>query len=122
MTVDEAIEFFSAPLKSAGNDHKIATKLRPLADVGLGYIRLDNPPARFQEEKLSELNWLHSCKGQAHDHSLFIFDEPTTGLHFHDIKKLLKAFDMLIEQEIQCSSLSTIRYYQVCRLGDRPWT
>ncbi|MBL0139439.1 MAG: excinuclease ABC subunit UvrA [Bacteroidetes bacterium] len=99
MTVDEAIEFFSAPLKSAGNDHKIATKLRPLADVGLGYIRLGQSSSTLsggEAQRIKLASFLG--KGQAHDHSLFIFDEPTTGLHFHDIKKLLKAFDMLIEQ------------------------
>lgn len=99
MTVDEAIEFFSAPLKSAGNDHKIATKLKPLADVGLGYIRLGQSSSTLsggEAQRIKLASFLG--KGQAHDHSLFIFDEPTTGLHFHDIKKLLKAFDMLIEQ------------------------
>ena len=99
MTVDEAIEFFSAPLKSAGNDHKIATKLRPLSDVGLGYIRLGQSSSTLsggEAQRIKLASFLG--KGQAHDHSLFIFDEPTTGLHFHDIKKLLKAFDMLIEQ------------------------
>lgn len=99
MTVDEAIEFFSTPLKSAGNDHKIATKLKPLADVGLGYIRLGQSSSTLsggEAQRIKLASFLG--KGQAHDHSLFIFDEPTTGLHFHDIKKLLKAFDMLIEQ------------------------
>ncbi|MBP6401238.1 MAG: excinuclease ABC subunit UvrA [Bacteroidia bacterium] len=99
MTVDEAIEFFSAPIKSAGNDHKIATKLKPLADVGLGYIRLGQSSSTLsggEAQRIKLASFLG--KGQAHDHALFIFDEPTTGLHFHDIKKLLKAFDMLIEQ------------------------
>ncbi|HRH67447.1 MAG TPA: excinuclease ABC subunit A, partial [Bacteroidia bacterium] len=99
MTVDEAIEFFSAPIKSSGNDQKISSKLKPLADVGLGYIRLGQSSSTLsggEAQRIKLASFLG--KGHAHDHSLFIFDEPTTGLHFHDIKKLLKSFDMLIEQ------------------------
>ena len=99
MTVDEAIEFFSSPIKSFGNDAKIASKLKPLADVGLGYIRLGQSSSTLsggEAQRIKLASFLQ--KGNAHNHTLFIFDEPTTGLHFHDIRKLLKAFDMLIEQ------------------------
>lgn len=99
MTVDEAMDFFSSPIKSFGNDHKIATKLKPLVDVGLGYVRLGQSSSTLsggEAQRIKLASFL--SKGNAHDHTLFIFDEPTTGLHFHDIRKLLKAFDMLIEQ------------------------
>ncbi|HNP48126.1 MAG TPA: excinuclease ABC subunit UvrA [Bacteroidia bacterium] len=99
MTVDEAIEFFSPSVRSSGNDQKIASKLKPLADTGLGYIRLGQSSSTLsggEAQRIKLASFLG--KGNSHEHSLFIFDEPTTGLHFHDIKKLLKAFDMLIEQ------------------------
>lgn len=99
MTVDDAIEFFSAPIKSFGNDQKIASKLKPLAEVGLGYIKLGQSSSTLsggEAQRIKLASFL--SKGNAHDHTMFIFDEPTTGLHFHDIKKLLKAFDMLIDQ------------------------
>lgn len=99
MTVDEAIEFFNSPIKSFGNDGKIATKLKPLADVGLGYVRLGQSSSTLsggEAQRIKLASFLQ--KGNSHTHTLFIFDEPTTGLHFHDIKKLLKAFDMLLEQ------------------------
>lgn len=99
LTVDEAIEFFGSSLKGSGNDQKIANKLKPLADVGLGYIGLGQSSSTLsggEAQRIKLASFL--SKGNAHDHTLFIFDEPTTGLHFHDIKKLLKAFDMLIDQ------------------------
>jgi excinuclease ABC subunit A len=99
MTVDDAIEFFSSPIKSFGMDQKIANKLKPLADVGLGYIKLGQSSSTLsggEAQRIKLASFL--SKGNAHDHTMFIFDEPTTGLHFHDIRKLLKAFDMLIEQ------------------------
>ena len=98
MTVDEAIIFFTTPLKSSGYDSKIVVKLKPLADVGLGYIGLGQSSSTLsggEAQRIKLASFL--TKGNIHDHSLFIFDEPTTGLHFHDIRKLLKAFDMLIE-------------------------
>ena len=98
MTVDEAIEFFNSPIKSFGNDQKIAVKLKPLADVGLGYIGLGQSSSTLsggEAQRIKLASFL--TKGNLHEHSLFIFDEPTTGLHFHDIRKLLKAFDMLLE-------------------------
>jgi excinuclease ABC subunit A len=99
MTVEEAIDFFSSPIKSFNNDAKIAAKLKPLADVGLGYVRLGQSSSTLsggEAQRIKLASFLQ--KGNSHTHTLFIFDEPTTGLHFHDIKKLLKAFDMLLEQ------------------------
>ncbi len=98
MTVDEAIVFFTTPTKSSSYDQKIVVKLKPLADVGLGYIGLGQSSSTLsggEAQRIKLASFL--TKGNIHDHSLFIFDEPTTGLHFHDIRKLLKAFDMLIE-------------------------
>ncbi|MFM7218386.1 MAG: excinuclease ABC subunit UvrA, partial [Bacteroidota bacterium] len=99
MTVDEAIDFFSTPVKSTGNDAKIVAKLQPLKDVGLGYVRLGQSSSTLsggEAQRIKLASFLG--KGNASEHTLFIFDEPTTGLHFHDIRKLLKAFDMLLEQ------------------------
>ncbi len=99
MTVDEAIPFFSSPVKSFGGNQKIAAKLKPLQDVGLGYVHLGQSSSTLsggEAQRIKLASFLG--KGSHHEHTLFIFDEPTTGLHFHDIKKLLQSFDALIEQ------------------------
>ena len=99
MTVDDAICFFNPLIKTAGSDQKIAGKLKPLADVGLGYIKLgqsSNTLSGGEAQRVKLASFL--SKGNQLDHTLFIFDEPTTGLHFHDIRKLLQSFDMLIAQ------------------------
>jgi excinuclease ABC subunit A len=93
MTVDDAVEFFKgAP--------KIADRLKPLQDVGLGYVRLGQSSDTLsggEAQRVKLASFLG--KGNAHQgKTLFIFDEPTTGLHFHDIKKLLKAINALVEQ------------------------
>ena len=90
MTVDEALKFFS-------DIGSIATRLQVLSDVGLGYIRLGQPAAQLSggEAQRMKLSLFLSEKQQ--QNSLFLFDEPTTGLHFEDIKKLLAAFGRLIE-------------------------
>jgi excinuclease ABC subunit A len=99
MTVDEAIAFFSAPIKSFTSDGKIAGKLQPLQDVGLGYVHLGQSSSTLSGGEAQRIKLASFItKGSSHETTLFIFDEPTTGLHFHDIKKLLKAFDMLLEQ------------------------
>jgi excinuclease ABC subunit A len=99
MTVDEAITFFSTPIKSFGHDEKIAEKLRPLQDVGLGYIHLGQSSSTLSGGEAQRVKLASFIgKGNTQGHVLFIFDEPTTGLHFHDIKKLLHAFDMLLDQ------------------------
>ncbi|WP_010229412.1 excinuclease ABC subunit UvrA [Gillisia marina] len=94
MTIDEAIEFFDT------NDiHKITKKLQPLQDVGLGYVQLGQSSSTLsggEAQRIKLASFL--VKGTTKDKALFIFDEPTTGLHFHDIQKLLKSFTALIEK------------------------
>ena len=103
MSVDEAIEFFNSPATVAGkevNDGKdVAKKIQPLSDVGLGYVKLgqsSNTLSGGEAQRVKLASFLG--KGRAQGHILFIFDEPTTGLHFHDIKKLLASFNALVEQ------------------------
>ncbi|AFK02508.1 excinuclease ABC, A subunit [Emticicia oligotrophica DSM 17448] len=94
MTVDEAIEFFST------SEPKLADKLRPLQDVGLGYIRLGQSSSTLSggEAQRVKLAFFLSKGNADKGKTLFVFDEPTTGLHFHDIKKLLKAINALVDQ------------------------
>ncbi|HEX3007054.1 MAG TPA: excinuclease ABC subunit UvrA, partial [Bacteroidales bacterium] len=96
MTVDEAIEFFGE--KNAATEKRIAEKLKPLADVGLGYVKLGQSSSTLsggESQRVKLASFL--SKESAASHTLFIFDEPTTGLHFHDISKLLDALNALIE-------------------------
>lgn len=96
MTVEEALEFFSSTPK--GLEKKIATKLQPLADVGLGYIKLGQSSSTLsggESQRVKLASFLALEKGSS---TLFVFDEPTTGLHFHDIRKLLESFNALIEK------------------------
>lgn len=91
LTVDEAIIFFE-------KEKDIASKLQPLQDVGLGYIRLGQSSSTLsggEAQRVKLASFLG--KGNSKEKVLFIFDEPTTGLHFHDINKLLDAFNALIE-------------------------
>ncbi len=96
MTIDEAISFF---LDSSGKtEKKIASKLQPLSDVGLGYVKLGQSSSTLsggESQRVKLAYFLSQEKGSGH--ILFIFDEPTTGLHFHDIKKLLKSLNALID-------------------------
>ena len=93
MTIDDAILFF--------NEHKqtkITQKLQPLQDVGLGYVQLGQSSSTLsggEAQRIKLASFL--VKGASKEKALFVFDEPTTGLHFHDIKKLLASFDALIE-------------------------
>lgn len=96
MSVDEAIEFLQMDEK---NGMPIAKALKPLADVGLGYVKLgqsSNTLSGGEAQRVKLASFLG--KGKSQGQILFIFDEPTTGLHFHDIKKLLASFNALIEQ------------------------
>ncbi len=97
LTIDEAIAFFE---ESGGNISKrIIDKLLPLQEVGLGYVHLgqsSNTLSGGEAQRVKLASFL--SKKDTSDNLLFIFDEPTTGLHFHDIKKLLKAFNALIIQ------------------------
>jgi len=90
MSVDEALVFFA-------DQPKILSKIRPLQDVGLGYVRLGQPSGTLsggEAQRIKLASFL--IRGNAGKKTLFIFDEPTTGLHFHDIRKLIKSFDALI--------------------------
>ena len=92
MTIDDAVLFFA-------KEQKILNKLQPLADVGLGYVHLgqsSNTLSGGEAQRIKLASFL--IKGNNSSKTLFIFDEPTTGLHFHDIKKLLIALNTLIEQ------------------------
>lgn len=94
MSVGEAIDFFNQTKES-----KIAQKLLPLQEVGLGYVQLGQSSSTLsggEAQRIKLASFL--IKGTTTDKTLFIFDEPTTGLHFHDIKKLLKSFNALIEK------------------------
>ena len=93
MTVDEAIDFFSI-----NENKKISNKLKPLQDVGMGYVQLGQSSSTLsggEAQRIKLATFL--LKGNKGKKTLFIFDEPTTGLHFHDIKKLLKSFNSLID-------------------------
>ncbi|MEA3446298.1 MAG: excinuclease ABC subunit UvrA [Bacteroidota bacterium] len=97
MTVSEAIEFFACKEKSL--ESKIANKLKPLDNVGLGYVKLGQSSSTLsggESQRIKLASFL--VKEKSDSHILFIFDEPTTGLHFHDIKKLLAAFNALIKK------------------------
>ena len=98
MSVEEAISFFGARKEPAAQE--IAHKLQPLMDVGLNYIKLGQPSSTLSggESQRIKLAYFLSLSegGPRIEHILFIFDEPTTGLHFYDVEKLLKAFDVLI--------------------------
>ncbi len=97
MTVDGAIEFFSSEGGSISN--KVVERLRPLQNVGLGYIKLGQSSSTLSggEAQRVKLASYLSKEGGA-EHIMFLFDEPTTGLHFYDINKLLTAFSALIER------------------------
>ena len=90
MTVDEALRFFS--------DHRsISNRLQVLSDVGLGYIRLGQPAAQLSGGEAQRMKLALYLAEQRYKNALYLFDEPTTGLHFEDIKKLLAALGRLIE-------------------------
>ena len=94
MTIDNAIAFFTQ-----NKQIKITQKLQPLKDVGLGYVQLGQSSSTLsggEAQRIKLATFL--VKGVTKEKALFIFDEPTTGLHFHDIKKLLTSFDALIEK------------------------
>ena len=94
MTVDDAVAFFEGQQQD-----KIAAKLQPLQDVGLGYVQLGQSSSTLsggEAQRIKLASFL--VKGTSKDKTLFIFDEPTTGLHFHDIKKLLASFYALLDR------------------------
>ncbi|CAL1520628.1 excinuclease ABC subunit UvrA [Chitinophaga sp. MM2321] len=92
LSVDEALDFFK-------DEKDVCNKIRPLSEVGLGYIKLGQSSDTLsggEAQRVKLASFLG--KGKAQGHIMFIFDEPTTGLHFHDIKKLLNSFNALINQ------------------------
>jgi excinuclease ABC subunit A len=93
MTVNQAIEFFAEHKQT-----KIVKKLKPLQDVGLGYIKLGQSSSTLSGGENQRVKLSYFLSIEKTTPTLFIFDEPTTGLHFHDIKKLLEAFNALIER------------------------
>lgn len=98
MTVDEALEFFAADQAKADN-RRLLQKLQPLADVGLGYLQLgqsSNTLSGGEAQRIKLASFI--SKGDRQAHTVFIFDEPTTGLHIHDVRKLLDAFNALLKQ------------------------
>ncbi len=94
MTIDDAISFFAT-----NKQNKVTQKIQPLQDVGLGYVQLGQSSSTLsggEAQRIKLASFL--VKGATKDKALFVFDEPTTGLHFHDIKKLLTSFEALIEK------------------------
>ena len=94
MTIDDAVAFFGEHKQT-----KISQKLQPLQDVGLGYVQLGQSSSTLsggEAQRIKLASFL--VKGTTKEKALFVFDEPTTGLHFHDIQKLLKSFDALIDK------------------------
>lgn len=96
MTVNQAIEFFSGATGS--QEKKIVRRLKPLQDVGLGYIKLGQTSSTLSGGENQRVKLAYYLGQEKQQPTLFVFDEPTTGLHFHDIKTLLKAFNALIEK------------------------
>jgi len=97
LTVNEAIEFFGINSKQSAIESRITQKLQPLSDVGLGYIKLGQASSSLsggEAQRIKLASFL--TKSYSEKPILFIFDEPSTGLHFHDIKRLKSAFDALI--------------------------
>ena len=97
MSIDEAIEFFSQPNEYKNYTDRIILKLKSLQDVGLGYLKMGQPSSTLsggEAQRIKLASFL--VNGTNEKPTLFIFDEPTTGLHFHDVNKLLAAFEALI--------------------------
>lgn len=99
MTVDDAISFFGSSKKPTSAEKRIVSKLQPLADVGLGYIQLGQSSSTLSggEAQRVKLAFFLS-KGYTEKKTLFVFDEPTTGLHFNDISKLLESMNALVDK------------------------
>lgn len=96
MTVNQAIDFFSEKAKTA--EKRIVKKLRPLQDVGLGYLKLGQSSSTLSGGESQRIKLASFLAKEKDSPTLFVFDEPTTGLHFHDIRKLLDAFNALISR------------------------
>ena len=93
MTVDQAMEFFTG--HGAG---RVVRRLKPLQDVGLGYVKLGQSSSTLSGGENQRVKLAYYLSLEKAEPTMFIFDEPTTGLHFHDIKRLLGALDALIQR------------------------
>ncbi len=93
MTVNQAVEFFTEH-----GAKKVVRRLKPLQDVGLGYVKLGQSSSTLSGGENQRVKLAYYLSLEKTDPTMFIFDEPTTGLHFHDIKKLLESFDALIQR------------------------
>ena len=96
MTINQAIEFFSNGNGSC--ERKIVNRLLPLQDVGLGYIKLGQSSSTLSGGENQRVKLAYFLANEKPQPTMFIFDEPTTGLHFHDINTLMRSFDRLITQ------------------------
>lgn len=96
MTIDQAMEFFGS--KKGATEKKIVKRMKPLQDVGLGYVKLGQSSSTLSGGESQRVKLAFFLGEEKTDSTLFIFDEPTTGLHFHDIKTLLKAFYALLDR------------------------
>ncbi|MGV8962704.1 MAG: excinuclease ABC subunit UvrA [Candidatus Saccharimonadaceae bacterium] len=96
MTIDQAIDFFGA--KNGATEKKIVKRMQPLQDVGLGYVKLGQSSSTLSGGESQRVKLAFFLGEEKIDSTLFIFDEPTTGLHFHDIKTLLSAFYALLDR------------------------
>jgi excinuclease ABC subunit A len=94
MTVNQAIEFFGG--QTGSTEKKIVKRLKPLQDVGVGYVKLGQSSSTLSGGESQRVKLASFLANEKPEPTIFIFDEPTTGLHFHDIKTLLKAFNALI--------------------------
>ncbi len=97
MTVNESLEFFT-DVKDCTFCKKIVKRLKPLQDVGLGYIKLGQSSSTLSGGESQRVKLAFFLANEKSEPTIFVFDEPTTGLHFHDIKTLLKAFNALVDK------------------------
>lgn len=94
MTVNQAIEFFTE--HTGHTEKKIVKRMKPLQDVGVGYVKLGQSSSTLSGGESQRVKLASFLANEKPEPTIFVFDEPTTGLHFHDIKTLMKAFDALI--------------------------
>ena len=96
MTVNQAVEFFSE--NPGTTEKKIVRRLKPLQDVGLGYIKMGQTSSTLSGGENQRVKLAYFLSNEKQEPTIFVFDEPTTGLHIHDIKTLLAAFNALLEK------------------------
>ena len=118
LTIDEAVDFFRDPGSENPAARKIIARLKPLQDVGLGYLRMGQSSSTLSGGEAQRIKLaFFLAMGSSDTPTLFIFDEPTTGLHFHDIRKLLEAFSALLDNG---HTLVVVEHNQeVIRAADR---